>query len=52
MNVTGVKTQTVRDSSGDTARMTFTIEVRDAARLTQVLGQVARISGVRSARRK
>jgi GTP pyrophosphokinase len=52
MNVTGVNTQTVKDSSGHTARMTFTVEVRDAARLVQVLGQVTRVSGVRSAHRK
>ncbi len=52
MNVTGVKTQTLRDAQGGTAWMTFTIEVADAARLTQVLGAVARVSGVRSARRK
>jgi GTP pyrophosphokinase len=52
MNVTGVKTQTVRDAQGGTAWMTFTVEVADSARLAQVLGVVARISGVRSARRK
>ncbi|RQP23515.1 RelA/SpoT family protein [Piscinibacter terrae] len=52
MNVTGVKTQTVRDAKGGTAWMTFTIEVADAARLGQVLAAVGRISGVRSARRK
>lgn len=52
MNVTGVKTQTVRDAQGGTAWMTFTVEVADSARLAQVLGVVARVSGVRSARRK
>jgi GTP pyrophosphokinase len=52
MNVAGVKTQTVRDVQGGTAWMTFTVEVSDSARLTQVLSQVGRISGVRSARRK
>jgi len=52
MNVAGVKTQTVRDAQGGTAWMTFTVEVSDSARLTQVLSQVGRISGVRSARRK
>jgi GTP pyrophosphokinase len=52
MNVTGVKTQTVRDAQGGTAWMTFTVEVIDAARLAQVLGSVARVTGVRSARRK
>lgn len=52
MNVTGVKTQTVRDAQGGTAWMTFTVEVADSARLSAVLGAVARVSGVRSARRK
>lgn len=52
MNVTGVKTQSVKDSSGGTAWMTFTIEVADAARLAHVLGLAARIGGVRSVRRK
>jgi GTP pyrophosphokinase len=52
MNVTGVKTQTVRDAQGGTAWMTFTVEVADSGRLAQVLNIVARVSGVRSARRK
>lgn len=52
MNVTGVNTQTVKDQRGGTAWMTFTVEVADSARLAQVLGAVAHIAGVRSARRK
>ncbi len=52
MNVTGVKTQTVRDAQGGTAWMTFTVEVSDAARLAKVLSTVAQVGGVRSARRK
>ena len=52
MNVTGVKTQSVKDSGGGTAWMTFTIEVTDAARLAHVLGLAGRIGGVRSVRRK
>ncbi len=52
MNVVNVNTQTVRDNTGGTAWMTFTVEVADSARLTYVLGQVAQVSGVRSARRK
>jgi GTP pyrophosphokinase len=52
MNVTGVKTQSVKDMQGGTAWMTFTVEVADSARLAHVLGLVARVSGVRSARRK
>jgi GTP pyrophosphokinase len=49
MNVTGVNSQTLKDG---TAWMTFTIEVGDAARLAQVLAQIARVPGVRHARRK
>ena len=52
MNVTGVKTQSVKDSGGGTAWMTFTVEVVDAARLAQVMGLSAQINGVRSVRRK
>ena len=52
MNVTGVKTQSVKDSGGGTAWMTFTIEVADAQRLQHVLGLAGRIGGVRSVRRK
>ena len=52
MNVTGVKTQSLKDSGGGTAWMTFTIEVADASRLVHVLGLAGRIAGVRSVRRK
>jgi GTP pyrophosphokinase len=52
MNVTGVHTQSVRDARGGTAWMTFTVEVSDAGRLSQVLRQVAQVGGVRQARRK
>jgi GTP pyrophosphokinase len=52
MNVSGVKTQSVKDSAGGTAWMTFTIEVADAARLGHVLGLAAHIDGVRAVRRK
>jgi GTP pyrophosphokinase len=51
-NVTGVKTQSVKDSRGGTAWMTFTVEVGDAARLAGVLRQVAQVPGVRLARRR
>ena len=47
-NVIGVQTQSVKG----TAWMTFTVEVSDAGRLTKVLGQVAAVQGVRSARRR
>jgi GTP pyrophosphokinase len=50
MNVTGVHTQSAKDRG--TAWMTFTVETTDTKRLAQVLWQVARISGVRHARRK
>ncbi len=52
MNVTGVKMQTTKDVRGGTTWMTFTVEVSDSARLAHVLGLIARIDGVRSARRK
>ena len=48
MNVIGVNSQTVKDR----AWMTFTIEVIDSARLSQVLQLVSRVAGVRSARRR
>ena len=48
MNVIGVQTQSVKG----TAWMTFTVEIADAARLTQVLGIVMAVAGVRSARRR
>ena len=48
MNVIGVQTQSVRGS----AWMTFTVEVADSGRLSKVLGIVAELNGVRSARRR
>ena len=52
MNVVGVHTQSVKDSRGKTAWMTFTVEVSDTTRLASVLAQVGRVAGVRRARRK
>ena len=52
VNVIGVKTQSIKESLGGTAWMTFTLEVSDAARVTKVLNSVARIAGVRAVRRK
>ena len=52
MNVTGVKTQSVRDGGGGTAFMTFTVEMADAAKLAQVLRLVGQVGGVRAVRRK
>ena len=48
MNVIGVQTQSVKG----TAWMTFTVEVTDSGRLNKVLGVVADLNGVRSARRR
>ena len=48
MNVIGVQTQSVKG----TAWMTFTVEVADSGRLARVMGQVAELRGVRSARRR
>jgi GTP pyrophosphokinase len=52
MNVTGAHTQSVKDARGRTAWMTFTVEVADTTRLGQVLTQIARVTGVRQARRR
>jgi len=48
MNVIGVQTQSMKG----TAWMTFTVEVADSGRLAKVLGIVAELNGVRSARRR
>jgi GTP pyrophosphokinase len=52
VNVTGAQTQSVRGGGAVTAWMTFTVEVAGTDRLSQVLKQVAQVSGVRSARRR
>lgn len=60
MNVTAVNTQShkaghkaaPRLAKGDTAWMSFTVEVSDSARLAQVLHNLAQINGVRGARRR
>jgi GTP pyrophosphokinase len=49
INVAGMR---VHDMAGEATRLHFTVEVADAARLAQVLAQVARVPGVRSARRR
>ena len=51
-NVIGVHTQSVRDATGGTAYMTFTVEVDSANRLESVLRQVGQVAGVRRARRR
>jgi len=48
MNVIGVQTQSIKGI----AWMTFTVEVADSGRLHKVLGLVAELPGVSSARRK
>jgi GTP pyrophosphokinase len=48
MNVIGVQTQSIRGI----AWMTFTVEVSSSGRLNKVLGIVAELSGVRTARRR
>ena len=48
MNVVGVQTQSIKG----TAWMTFTVEISDSGRLQKVLGLVAGVAGVRSARRR
>ncbi len=48
MNVIGVQTQSIKG----TAWMTFTVEVSESGRLAKVLGIVAELAGVRSARRR
>jgi GTP pyrophosphokinase len=52
MNVTGVNTRSVKDASGVTAWMSFTLEVADASRLAAVLRVVSQVPGVQRARRK
>ena len=51
LNVIAANTQSHRSSGGDTAVMTFTVEVTNSARLNKVLSQVLEVQGVRSARR-
>ena len=52
LNVTAVNTQSVKVPRGDTAWMSFTVEVADSTRLAHVLRTVAQINGVRGARRR
>ncbi len=52
VNVTGVRSQSVRDGAGGTAFMTFTVEVADTSRLAHALALVRGVPMVRSARRR
>jgi len=51
MNVTAVRTQAINGTQGAFTQMELTVELDDASRLRPVLLQLARIAGVRSARR-
>ena len=52
MNVVAVSSRSLNERGSAMAFMTFTIEVADSARVGAALAQVARVEGVRSARRK
>ena len=52
LNVIAANTQSHRSTGGDSAVMTFTVEVTNSARLNKVLSQVLEVQGVRSARRR
>ena len=52
LNVIAANTLSHRSSGGDTAVMTFTVEVTNSVRLNKVLSQVLEVQGVRSARRR
>ena len=52
INVTGVKTQSLRDHHGVSAHMTFTVEVASTQRLPAVLQALMQVAGVRAARRR
>ncbi len=52
VNVIGVQTQSVKDNRGGTAWMTFTVEVAQSGRVSQVLDAVRGVTGVRAARRR
>ena len=52
LNVIAANTQSHRSTGGDTAAMTFTVEVTNSARLNKVLNQVLEVQGVHSARRR
>jgi GTP pyrophosphokinase len=51
MNVTAVHTQAAPHARGALVQMELTVEVDHATRLSAVLAQIARIPGVRGARR-
>ena len=52
LNVIAANTQSHRSTGGDSAVMTFIVEVTNSARLNKVLSQVLEVQGVRCARRR
>jgi GTP pyrophosphokinase len=52
INVIGVNTQSKKELRGGTAWMGFTVEINDVIKLKHVLSLVAKIEGVRVARRR
>jgi len=52
MNVTGVQSHSAKTAMGRRARMTFTVEAADTARLQSTLTQIGRVPGVVHARRR
>jgi GTP pyrophosphokinase len=52
LNVTAVSSQSQPSQGGALARMVFTVEAQDAGRLAQALRSLARVPGVRLARRR
>ena len=52
VNVIGVASQSTKGIGERRAYMTFTVEIDNAQRLSQVLQMVARVGGVESARRR
>jgi GTP pyrophosphokinase len=52
INVTGVQSQSTGQGAARLARMSFTVEVPEAARLQGALALLGRIPGIRRARRR
>ena len=52
INVTGVNTQSAKNTLGGTAHMTFTLEVADMARVSGVMRHIQQLEGVRFVRRR
>ena len=52
VNVIGVNTQSIKNHKGDSAWMTFTVEVSDTARLQHTTSLLTQVRGVKTARRR